>query len=97
MNMYHRPVQDRHTHTKNQIRLCDRNATPPSRLARQTLRLSATQRIIMPAALPTVTVQNGNGASCAMPEVFLSPIRADIVNAVHTGLAKNDSTSMTMM
>jgi large subunit ribosomal protein L4e len=51
----------------------------------------------MPAALPTVTVQNGNGASCAMPEVFLSPIRADIVNAVHTGLAKNDSTSMTMM
>jgi len=43
----------------------------------------------MPAALPTVTVQNGNGASCALPEVFLSPIRADIVNAVHTGMAKN--------
>ena len=29
----------------------------------------------MPAALPTVTVQNGNGASVALPEVFTSPIR----------------------
>jgi len=29
----------------------------------------------MPAALPTVTVQNGNGASVALPEVFASPIR----------------------
>jgi len=44
----------------------------------------------MPAALPTVTVQHGNGASCALPEVFLSPIRPDIVNAVHTGLNKNN-------
>ena len=44
----------------------------------------------MPAALPTVTVQNGNGATCQLPEVFLSPIRPDIVNAVHTGLNKNN-------
>jgi len=44
----------------------------------------------MPAALPVVSVQNGNGATCALPEVFLSPIRPDIVNAVHTGLNKNN-------
>jgi large subunit ribosomal protein L4e len=44
----------------------------------------------MPAALPVVTVQGGNGATSALPEVFLSPIRPDIVNAVHTGLNKNN-------
>ena len=44
----------------------------------------------MPAALPVVTVQGGNGATSALPEVFLSPIRPDIVNAVHTGLHKNN-------
>ena len=43
----------------------------------------------MPAALPVVTVQGGS-ATVALPEVFLSPIRPDIVNAVHTGLNKND-------
>ena len=35
----------------------------------------ALKRKKMPAALPTVTVQNGNGASVALPEVFTSPIR----------------------
>ena len=44
----------------------------------------------MPAALPVVSVQGGNGATSALPEVFLSPIRPDIVNAVHTGLNKNN-------
>jgi hypothetical protein len=41
-----------------------------------------------PAALPTVAVQGGG--SVQLPEVFLSPIRPDIVNAVHTGLNKNN-------
>mmetsp|Transcript_3221 Transcript_3221/g.7476 ORF Transcript_3221/g.7476 Transcript_3221/m.7476 type:complete len:401 (+) Transcript_3221:84-1286(+) len=41
-----------------------------------------------PAALPTVSVQ-GSKATCKLPEVFLSPIRPDIVNDVHTGLNKN--------
>ena len=44
----------------------------------------------MPAALPVVSVQGGNGATSALPEVFLSPISPDIVNAVHTGLNKNN-------
>ena len=43
----------------------------------------------MPAALPTVAVQ-GSAATVQLPEVFLSPIRPDIVNAVHTGLNKNN-------
>ena len=34
--------------------------------------------------------QEGNGATVAMPEVFLSPIRPDVVNQVHTGLNKNN-------
>jgi len=50
----------------------------------------AFETYIMPAALPVVTVQGGNGATSALPEVFLSPIRPDIVNAVHTGLNKNN-------
>ena len=41
-----------------------------------------------PAALPSVSVQGGG--SVTLPEVFLSPIRPDIVNAVHTGLNKNN-------
>lgn len=62
---------------------------------RERVRLSATQVknehifVNMPAALPVVTVQGGS-ATVALPEVFLSPIRPDIVNAVHTGLNKND-------
>lgn len=53
-------------------------------------RLRTNARIVnMPAALPVVTVQGGS-ATVALPEVFLSPIRPDIVNAVHTGLNKND-------
>ena len=72
----------------------ERDIHPPHGARRaRARRLSAT--LVMPAALPTVTVQNGNGASCALPEVFLSPIRADIVNAVHTGMAKNDRASAT--
>merc|ERR1712100_5295 len=43
----------------------------------------------MPAALPTVVVQ-GSADTVQLPEVFLSPIRPDIVNAVHTGLNKNN-------
>ena len=43
----------------------------------------------MPAALPTVAVQ-GSADTVQLPEVFLSPIRPDIVNAVHTGLNKNN-------
>ena len=43
----------------------------------------------MPAALPTVAVQ-GSAATVQLPEVFLSPIPPDIVNAVHTGLNKNN-------
>jgi large subunit ribosomal protein L4e len=38
-----------------------------------------------PAALPTVAVQGGG--SCQLPEVFLSPIRPDLVNDVHTSMA----------
>jgi large subunit ribosomal protein L4e len=41
-----------------------------------------------PAALPTVAVQGGG--SCQLPEVFLSPIRPDLVNDVHTSMAKNN-------
>jgi len=46
--------------------------------------------VTMPAARPVVSVQEGNGATVAMPEVFLSPIRPDVVNQVHTGLNKNN-------
>ena len=53
-------------------------------------RRGSRQTDAMPAALPVVTVQGGNGATSALPEVFLSPIRPDIVNAVHTGLNKNN-------
>ena len=60
----------------------------PEALARDRDRPFATRT--MPAALPVVTVQGGNGATSALPEVFLSPIRPDIVNAVHTGLNKNN-------
>jgi len=61
------------------------------RASRSVVRLFATHTVLtMPAALPVVSVQNGNGATCALPEVFLSPIRPDIVNAVHTGLNKNN-------
>jgi len=42
----------------------------------------------MVAALPTVSVQFSK-ATVKLPEVFLSPIRPDIVNDVHTGLNKN--------
>lgn len=54
-----------------------------------------------PAALPVVAVQNGAGATVKLPEVFLSPIRPDIVNAVHTGTRSsflhnlNETQSMT--
>ena len=43
----------------------------------------------MPVSLPVVSVQDGNGATVKLPEVFLSPIRPDIVTAVHTGMNKN--------
>jgi len=42
---------------------------------------------------PTVTVVSGeNGeacGSCGLPEVFRAPIRPDVVNQVHTAMAKN--------
>ncbi len=44
------------------------------------------------AARPLVTVQGGEGeyaASATLPAVFLAPIRPDIVQSVHTSLAKN--------
>lgn len=43
------------------------------------------------AARPVVTVQNpgGNNGSTSLPTVFLSPIRSDLVNFVHTNMAKN--------
>ncbi len=44
------------------------------------------------AARPLVTVQGGEGeyaASATLPEVFLAPIRPDVVQSVHTSLAKN--------
>lgn len=43
------------------------------------------------AARPQVTIQNPGGAAShtAMPAVFASPIRADLVNFVHTQMAKN--------
>ena len=63
-------------------------AARPEALARDRDRPFATRT--MPAALPVVSVQGGNGATSALPEVFLSPIRPDIVNAVHTGLNKNN-------
>lgn len=46
-----------------------------------------------PAARPVVTVQNitedGEKKSLAIPQVFLAPIRQDIVQFVHTQMAKN--------
>ncbi|KAH9553681.1 hypothetical protein CY35_08G024900 [Sphagnum magellanicum] len=45
------------------------------------------------AARPLVTVQGGEGDtaidSATLPAVFLSPIRPDVVQSVHTSLAKN--------
>jgi ribosomal protein L4 len=44
------------------------------------------------AARPLVTVQGGEGeyaASATLPAVFLAPIRPDVVQSVHTSLAKN--------
>jgi len=42
---------------------------------------------------PTVTIigkdGKGTGSTHTMPAVFLSPIRPDIVQRVHTGMAKN--------
>lgn len=42
---------------------------------------------------PTVTIQGADGkpssATHPIPAVFLSPIRPDIVQQVHTGMAKN--------
>ena len=75
----------------------DEERTNENRAIVTRVRLSATQVKVerthsivnMPAALPVVTVQGGS-ATVALPEVFLSPIRPDIVNAVHTGLNKND-------
>ncbi|KAL6785790.1 RPL4 [Auxenochlorella protothecoides x Auxenochlorella symbiontica] len=46
----------------------------------------------MAAARPLVAVQGLDGKATeqiALPEVFLAPIRSDIVQTVHTGLAKN--------
>lgn len=46
----------------------------------------------MAAARPLVTVHTTDGESSgqtALPAVLTAPIRPDIVNAVHTGLAKN--------
>ncbi len=44
------------------------------------------------AARPLVTVQGGEGeyaSSATLPAVFLAPIRPDVVQSVHTSLAKN--------
>jgi len=43
------------------------------------------------SARPVVTVQNpdGKNGSTSLPTVFLSPIRSDLVNFVHTNMAKN--------
>jgi len=44
------------------------------------------------AARPQVSVQKANGEAagqCVMPSVFLSPIRPDIVQFVHTNMRKN--------
>ncbi len=45
------------------------------------------------ASRPTVTIIGADGTatgnSHAIPAVFLSPIRPDIVQQVHTGMAKN--------
>jgi len=47
----------------------------------------------MAAARPLVTVHNHTDGSSesqiAMPEVFLAPIRPDVINFVHTNMAKN--------
>merc|ERR1711991_448903 len=44
------------------------------------------------AARPVVTVQNPGGAdgNTSLPSVFLSPIRSDVVNFVHTNMNKNN-------
>ena len=45
------------------------------------------------ASRPSVTVigadGSSSGATVAFPKVFSAPIRPDIVNQVHTGMAKN--------
>lgn len=45
------------------------------------------------ASRPTVTIVGADGAATGathtIPSVFLSPIRPDIVQQVHTGMAKN--------
>jgi large subunit ribosomal protein L4e len=45
------------------------------------------------ASRPTVTILGADGAATGnthtIPAVFLSPIRPDIVQQVHTGMAKN--------
>jgi len=45
------------------------------------------------ASRPTVTILGADGAATGathtIPSVFLSPIRPDIVQQVHTGMAKN--------
>ncbi|KAL4758992.1 60S ribosomal protein uL4 [Aspergillus foveolatus] len=45
------------------------------------------------ASRPTVSIASGEGkptgATCPLPAVFNSPIRPDIVQQVHTGMAKN--------
>ena len=47
------------------------------------------------ASRPTVTILgkdgSATGATHAIPAVFTSPIRPDIVQQVHTGMAKNKS------
>lgn len=73
---------------KEKKKILSRRAGPSASLRRRLSRTS-TPIVSMPAALPVVTVQGGS-ATVALPEVFLSPIRPDIVNAVHTGLNKND-------
>ncbi len=59
-----------------------------SRCADELLRLQAS---FYAAARPQVTIQNPGGAASqtALPAVFLSPIRSDLVNFVHTQMAKN--------
>ena len=65
-----------------------RNAHPSFNVAPRVSRPRVKTIKMAPAALPTVAVQGGG--SVQLPEVFLSPIRPDIVNAVHTGLNKNN-------
>jgi large subunit ribosomal protein L4e len=41
------------------------------------------------SARPVVTVQGKDGETMPLPAVFLSPIRPDLVNNVHTALRRN--------